>query len=175
EANKLDAAARVLAATAQITGVNFEFLQASANKANEQFRLGPVLANQFTIELTKLTSKAGDLSKLGDGLAAFLDIGAARGLSAQQTLDAIGQAIIGIDEGTDKLFGANPSVLYKEYADRIGTTVGRLTDQQKALALVTAAQEAYNRVGNEYSRFLQTAEGQQQRLNNELEEAQLAF
>ena len=166
---------RKVEAAAKLTGVSVDFLRAAAEGVRREFELTSPQANEFVTEISKLTDKAGDISRTGDAVRAFINLGAAQGLNLEDTLTAVHQAILGIDEGTDKLFQKNPSVLYKEYADRIGTTVGKLTDQQKALALVTAAQEAYNRVGNEYSRFLQTAEGQQQRLNNELEEAQLAF
>src|SRR5690606_27214631 len=166
---------RKVEAAAKLTGVSVDFLRAAAEGVRRECELTSPQANEFVTEISKLTDKAGDISRTGDAVRAFINLGAAQGLNLEDTLTAVHQAILGIDEGTDKLFQKNPSVLYKEYADRIGTTVGKLTDQQKALALVTAAQEAYNRVGNEYSRFLQTAEGQQQRLNNELEEAQLAF
>lgn len=167
-ANELDASARVLAATAQITGTDFNFLQSTAAATNEQFRLGPVLANNFTIELTKLASKAGDLSLVSQGLAAFLDIGAARGLDAQRTLDAVRQALLGIDEGTDKLFGKNPSTLYKEYADSIGVAVAKLTDQEKAQAILNAALEDGEKVRGQYQEWLTTAAGQQFLLSQQM-------
>lgn len=172
QANLLDASNRTLAATAKITGVEFEFLAGTAERANEQFGFGVPLANNLTIELTKLSSKAGDLAVTGEALGAFLDIGAARGLDANATLQAVRQAILGIDEGTDKLFGKNPSVLYKEYADKVGLVASKMTDAEKAQALLDAALTDGGKVRGEYSRWLETAAGQQFLLGVRIDEAQ---
>jgi hypothetical protein len=107
-------------------------------------------------------------------LSAFLNVGAAQGMSAQQTLIAVHQAILGIDEGTDKLFQKNPSVIYKEFAAEIGTTAGKLTDQQKAQALVNEAMEASLKVGDAYGRFLETTVGKQSELATASERLQVA-
>ena len=65
--------------------------------------------------------------------------------------------LLGIDEGTDRLFNRNPSALWKEYAASIGTTAGKLTDAQKQQALLSAALLEGAKVGGEYERFLGTA------------------
>jgi hypothetical protein len=171
-ANRYDNAQRQLAATAKLTGVNFGFLQSTSKAAQDEFKLSAISANAFTIELTKLASKAGDVGKASAGLEAFLDIGAARGLSADQTLKAVQQSILGIDEGTDKLFSKNPSVLYAEYAAQIGTTAGKLTDQQKAQAVLNAAMQDGAKVRGEYQRWLTTSQGQQFLLTQSLEQTQ---
>lgn len=169
--NELAASMRKLEGTAKITGVSLDFLQQVAGEAQGKFQLSTVLANDFATELAKLASKAGDVGKAAPGMEAFLEIGAARGLSAAETLKAVQQSILGIDEGTDKLFGKNPSVLYKEYADQIGTTAGKLTDQQKAQALLTAALNDGLKVGGSYQAYLQSAAGQQEQLNLQLKQA----
>lgn len=174
-ANRYDNAQRQLAATAKLTGTNFGFLQQTSKQAQEQFKLSGISANAFTIELTKLAGKAGDVGKASAGLEAFLDIGAARGLSADQTLKAVQQSILGIDEGTDKLFSKNPSVLYAEYAASIGTTAGKLTDQQKAQALLNAAMEDGGKVRGEYQRWLGSSQGQQYLLSQGIEQTQAAL
>jgi len=174
-ANEYDRAQAQLAATAKLTGVQFDFLQGVAAQAQERFRLSAVQANGLTIELSKLASKAGDVGQASAGLEAFLDIGAARGLDAQQTLNAVRQSILGIDEGTDKLFGKNPSAIYAEFATQIGTTAARLTDQQKAQALLNAAMQDGAVVRGEYSKWLQSAQGQQFLLSQSIEQTQAAL
>lgn len=174
-ANKYDNAQRQLAATAKLTGTEFGFLQSVAKGAEGQFKLSAVSANAFTIELTKLAQKAGNVGQASAGLQAFLDIGAARGLDAAQTLKAVQQSILGIDEGTDKLFSKNPSVLYEEFAAKIGTTAGKLTDAQKAQALLNAALEDGAKVRGEYQKWLQSAAGQQFLLSQGIEKTQAAL
>lgn len=169
--NELAASMRKLEGTAKITGTSLDALQAIAGEAQGKFKLSTVLANDFATELAKLASKAGDVGKAAPGMEAFLEIGAARGLSAADTLKAVQQSILGIDEGTDKLFGKNPSVLYKEYADQIGTTAGKLTDQQKAQALLTAALTDGLKVQGSYQDYLKSAAGQQEQLNIQLRQA----
>lgn len=161
-ADELEAAIRKLAGTARLTGVDLGFLQENSEAVQEQFKLSVPLANDLTAELVKLTSKAGDINQTSAAMEAFLDIGAARGLNAQATLDAVGQAILGIDEGTDKLFGKNPSTLYEEFAAKIGKTATSLSDAEKAQALLDAAIEGGARVRGEYAKFLEGAAGQAQ-------------
>lgn len=148
-----------LTGTARISGLALDTLQSRARDTQGTFKLSAGLAAGYTTELTRLASKAGDASKAGAGITAFLNLGAARGYNATQTLQAVSQAVLGIDEGTDKLFGKNPSVLYAEYAARIGTTAGKLSDQQKAQALLDAALRDGERVRGAYTDFLTTTPG----------------
>jgi hypothetical protein len=161
EADALRISTLRLDSASRLTGVSLQFLQNVSRQAQNQFKLSAVQSNEFTTEIAKLTNKAGDIGMTSRALAAFLNVGAAQGMTAQQTLVAVRQAILGIDEGTDKLFQKNPSTIYKEFATSIGTTVGKLTDQQKAQALVNAAMEASLKVGDAYARFLDTAAGKQ--------------
>ncbi len=160
-----------LEGTAKITGIPIEYLTGIAEQATEQFKLLKTQAADFAVEMAKLASKAGDVGKAGPALQAFLDIGAARGLSAGETLKAVQQAILGIDEGTDKLFNANPSVLYKQFADAIGTTAAKLTDQQKAQALLTAAMTDGSKVMGTYQDYLASTAGQLEIAKNKTESA----
>lgn len=170
-ADALDASNRRLAATAKITGQNLGFLQVSAQKANDQFRIGARLSNEFAIEMTKLASKAGQVDKVTEGIEAFLNLGAGQGLGAEATLRAVQQAILGIDEGTDKLFGKNPSVLYAELAAQIGKSAASLTDGEKALAIFSAGMRDGGKVAGEYAEFLKSPAGQAEQLRIRVEEA----
>lgn len=165
-ADELTAAMRKVEASARLTGAPLQLLQGLVGSARDRFKLAAPDAAGFATEVSKLAGKAGDLAKAGDAMQAFLNIGAARGLNAADTLLAVKQAILGIDEGTDKLFDKNPSVLYAEYARSIGTTAAKLSDQQKAQALLTATLESGRRVNGEYAAWLETAAGRAQQAAN---------
>lgn len=167
--NALETSNRKLSATAKLTGTSFEFLKDVTEDAQVNLGLTIKDSNELTIALTKLGQKAGDTSQVKTAIESLLDLGAAQGLTVEQTLVAINQALLGIDEGTDKLFQKNPSQIYKEYADSIGTTAGKLTDQQKAQALLNETIEKGGRVQGEYNKFLDTFAGKQQLLSQKLE------
>lgn len=164
-----------LEGTAKLTGIPLSTLKDISELGQKSFKLSSITANEFATEVAKLAAKAGDTSKAKDALKSFLDIGAARGLSSTETLQAVQQAILGIDEGTDKLFSKNPSVIYAEFAAKIGTTAGKLTDQQKAQALLTEATESGLKVQGLYEQRLETSAGKQDQMNTAVNNAQLAF
>ncbi len=171
-ANQFESSNRKLSATSKLTGQELAFLKNTAKTAKEQFSLNTIQANEFTIALAKLGQKAGDTSKTQESIARLLDLAAAQGLDAEQALVAINQAILGIDEGTDKLFQKNPSVIYAEYAKQIGTTAGKLTDQQKAQALLNAVLQDGQKVQGEYEKFLASAAGKQSQAAAKAQELQ---
>jgi hypothetical protein len=84
------------------------------------------------------------------------------------------QAILGIDEGTDKLFNANPSVLYEQYAASVGKSAGALNDSEKALALLNAALRDGGRVAGAYGEFLDTAAGRAAALDEQVRKTEEA-
>lgn len=173
--DEYSASQRKLEGTAKLSGIALSSLRDVADEGRTAFKLSTVVANDFSSEIGKLTSKSGDITKSKDAMAAFLDIGAARGLSAADTLKAVQQAVLGIDEGTDKLFGKNPSVLYEEYADKIGKSAGKLTDQEKAQALLDATLTGGDAVRGAYLEYLDSAAGQQEQLNNKVDETKVQF
>lgn len=169
------ASQRKLEGTAKLSGIALSALQDIADTGRKAFGLAAGTSNEFASEIGKLTSKSGDITKSKDAMAAFLDIGAARGLSAADTLKAVQQAVLGIDEGTDKLFGKNPSVLYEEYANKVGLSASKLTDQQKAQALLDATLVGGEATRGSYLEYLNSAAGQQEQANQKMEAAQVAF
>ncbi len=160
--DELDASIRKLGGTAKLTNIPLADLEDLATGAREAFKLSATVANDFASEIAKLTQRAGDTGKSKDVLAAFLDLGASRGLSAAESLKAVQQSVLGIDEGTDKLFGKNPSAIWDDFAKAIGTTAGKLTEQEKAQALVFAALEAGITVQGASLEYLKSAAGQQE-------------
>ena len=160
-----------LDAAAKLTGQSLQFLQNTAEAAKDEFGLSAPQANKFTVEISKLTQKAGEVGKTTDALRSLINLGAGQGLSTEDTLTAIKQAVLGIDDGTDKLFSKNPSVLYQEYADKIGIAVGKMTDQQKAQALLSSLVDAGGQLQGKYAEYLNTTAGKQEQLNIKLTEA----
>lgn len=160
-----------LDAASKLTGQSLSFLQSTAAGAKEEFQLSTPSANKFTVEISKLTQKAGEIDKTSDAIRSLINLGAAQGMSTEETLTAVKQAVLGIDEGTDKLFAKNPSVLYQEYASKMGLAVGKMTDQQKAQALLSSLVEAGGKVQGKYSEYLNTTAGKQEQLNIKITEA----
>jgi hypothetical protein len=164
-----------MAAQSKLTGVSMQELEKGAKRARDEFGLGAVVANDAATTVAKYASRAGDASKQNELLAAALNLGAASGLDAAASMDALEQGLRGQDEGFDKLLGKNPSAIWKEYADANGLAVGKMTDAQKRMAELTAVVEAGNRVGDTYNERLKTGAGQQELMNNRMENAKVAF
>lgn len=155
---------RKIGASAKLIGVAESSIRNLARTAERSFSLSATTAGDLAVEITKLAAQAGKLDQSEIALRSFLELGAARGLDATQTLTAVRQALLGIDEGTDKLFGRNPSSLWKDYAASIGTTAGKLTDAQKQQALLTAAIRDGAKVQGSYAAWLETAAGRTARM-----------
>ncbi|WP_434480974.1 hypothetical protein [Gemmatimonas sp.] len=168
--DELATSQRKLEGTSKLTGLSLEYLNSITEHGRKQFGLSRVEANDYATEVAKLAVKSGDASKATDLLSGFLNIGAARGLSAADSLKAAQQAILGIDEGTDKLFGKNPSVLYDDYAKAVGGTASKFNDTEKAAALAYAVMDGGNKVVGSYAEFLNSAQGKQALLNSQIQE-----
>lgn len=164
---------RQLDAASKISGVSLSTLKNTAKETEDNFKLNTIAANQFTTSVTKLTNKAGDISNTGNVIKALMDVGAGQGMNSAATLTAFQQAVLGIDEGTDKLFQKNPIVIYQEFAASIGTTAGKLTDQQKAQAMVNEVLKTGAKVQGSYNEFLESGAGKQQIMNNQYEQARI--
>jgi hypothetical protein len=175
KSREFEAAQMKLQAASKLTGTSFSFLQQTSQTAQDQFGLSSRQANELTTSIAKLTSKAGNLKQTSDAMRTLLDLAAAQGLSADDALQAINQAILGIDEGTDKLFQKNPSVIYEEYAQKVGLVASKMTDQQKAQALTNELITQGGKVAGQYAAVMDTAAGKQQRFNNELDKFQASI
>jgi hypothetical protein len=169
--DRLDSSQRALSASAKLAGQNLGFLQKISGEANREFAIGETLSNQFTVELSKLASAAGQVKDTQRGMAAALDLGAARGMSAAQTLERLKMVILGTDDGFDRLFNRNQSAIWEEYARKIGTTGSKLNDTQKMQAVFNALLEEGGKVAGTYAAYLEGPAGQQERLRVETEAA----
>ncbi|MHB1330239.1 MAG: hypothetical protein ACYC2K_18725, partial [Gemmatimonadales bacterium] len=175
ESDKVEASLRKLSGTAKIAGVPLEFLEDVASNAKDAFRLSTEQSNEFATAIVKLTSGAGRLDETDAALKALLDTGAARGLSASESLERLNMAINGNDEGTDRLFDKNPSVIYQEWAERAGLTASKLDDTQKRQALLDETLISGAKVRDAYLSYLQSAAGQQEILANKTADAAAEF
>ncbi len=167
---ELENSKRKLVAAAKLQGTSFEFLAKTSLQTQNAYQLNTQQANEFTIAVSKLAAKAGDVGKTGQAIKSLLDLAAAQGLNAEQALVAMNQALLGIDEGTDKLFQKNPMDLYKEYGKQIGVSAEKMTDAQKAQAILSALITQGSKVAGEYGNMMNTTAGQQQVFNNKLQE-----
>lgn len=173
--DEYSASMRRLEGTAKITGTPLETLTDLAGQAKREFGLSSVQANAYATAVNNLASKAGYAGDKQELLAAMLDLGAAKGLTAAESLQAFEQSILGIDEGTDKLFGKNPSGLWADYAEQIGKAPGKMSDLDKSLVLIYATMEAGGKVQGSYSEWLQSSAGQTALLTNRLNDAKVSF
>ena len=164
-----------LAAQSKLTGVSLSELNRIADEGRDKFGLSAVTANEAATTVAKYASRAGDATKANTLLSAALDLGAASGLDAAASMEALEMGLRGQDEGFDKLLGKNPSSIWKEYADANGLAVGKMTDTQKRMAELTAIMDAGGKVTGSYSERLQSGAGAQDKLNQKLEEGKVAF
>jgi hypothetical protein len=168
-----EASQRKLGGTSQITGVSIEVLAENARRAREEFRLSRVQAADLSIVTALIASKAGDASQSFDLLSKAIELGAARGFDATEVMHALQITLRGQDEGLDKLVNRNPSDIYREWAASTGVAVTKMTDAEKALAVMEELLVSGGRVVGTYGAFLETTAGKQFVLNNALEDARI--
>lgn len=173
--DELEQSQRTLAATAQLTGASLEELFGISNRLKDAFSLDDDQANQLTETITKLTVSAGRFNETQKVGAAFLELGAARGFSVAETMDALQAAQYGVYRGAQRLLGQNVEELFTKQARAIGVSVGELTQAEKAQALLTAAIAAGDTARGSYAAWLDTAAGKQHLLNIRINDAQVAL
>lgn len=173
--DELNASQRKLEGTAKLLGVSQQYLNDIIAEGQRKFSLSRATATEYGIEVAKLAIKSGDASSATQLLASFLDLGAARGLNAAESLKAAQMSILGVDEGTDKFFGQNPSGLWADFAKVIGRSAGTFSEQDKAAALAFATLGAGIKVGGSYQAYLESAAGKQDVLNQRMLEAEASF
>jgi gas vesicle protein len=173
--DEYESSMRRLEGTAKITGTPLATLTDLATAAKREFGLSSVQANDYATAVNNLATKAGYAGDKQELLAAMLDLGAAKGLTAAESLQAFEQSILGIDEGTDKLFGKNPSGLWADYAEQIGKSPGKMSDLEKSLVLVYATMDAGKMVQGSYSEWLNSSAGQTQLLSSRINDAKVKF
>lgn len=169
-----EASLRKMEAQSKLTGVPMQELTALAAEGRREFGLGRVVANDYATVVGIYATVAGNAALKSQLFAASLELGAANGLDAAATMEALEQGLRGQDEGFDRLLKKNPSSIWQEYAAANGLAVGKMTDTQKRLAEVTALIESGTKVGGNYATMLETSAGKQAQLNNRMENAKIA-
>jgi hypothetical protein len=170
-AKQYDSVTGSLAASARLAGQDIKTLESIASSAAQQFGLSSIRAHEFTIQISELADKAGGLQQPTKVMEAFLNVGAARGLSAADSLAAFQEAVKGSEDAVDKFFNRSPDALFAEFAASIGKTAAQLTATEKAQALVdTALREGENARG-EYQAWLNSAEGLQFQLEQGMQDS----
>lgn len=164
-----------LGAQSKLTGISQDTLRKSMELGRKEFGLSEQVAAEAAITTGKYATRAGDATLQNKLLAAALDLGAASGLDAAASMEALEQGLRGQDEGFDKLLGKNPSSIWKEFADANGLAVGKMTDTEKRLAELTAVVEAGGLVMGSYAGRLETGAGKSEKLNQAIEEQKKQF
>lgn len=122
---------RALNASASEMGVTYGVL---ADK-NAQYAEAAGLSIQKTTELTQkvaqLVSRTAQPDRFDKTVRSLLDLGAARGLDAQELVTVTNQIITGQDEAYKKLGIKNPQILYKEFAEAQGRSVESLSQLER--------------------------------------------
>lgn len=157
--NELTRSQMVLAGSSKITGIPLAQLQATSLGLQKNLHMGAVTANQFTAAATRLAVSAGKTNMTGQFLTAWLDLAASRGLSAADAMAALETTLIGQDEGLNRLGLANPEGIYKKWADAMGTTSGKMTDAQKAQAIMNEVMAVGGLVTGSYAERMGTFAG----------------
>ena len=168
-------AARRLSATARLTGESFDTIAGFARTAQDELQVTDRVAAELVAQLGKLTSRAQQTATTGQVIIRWMDLAAANGLTLDETLQTIQSTVIGQDEGLKRLGLSNPQQIYERWAKAAGTSASRMSQAQKAQALLNAVVESGARVQGEYNKQLNTALGRQQTLNVEWEKTKAAI
>lgn len=166
---------RKLSAVARLTGTSLETLTGISSDARSTFRLSAASADDLTSQFAKLSSRAGTVAQTGQLMAAWMDLGAANGLTLDETLQALTTTLSGQDEGLNKLGLMDPSQIWAKWAKAVGGTKGALSDQQKWLAIVMEVTSQGAKVNGEYEKSLGTVQGQQKTFNEKLQDTEAIF
>lgn len=164
-----------LAAMSKLTGVSMADMGALVKKARDEFGLSTVASAELTGSVAKFAAQAGAASSAGRLMATALELGAASGMNATQVAEGLTSALAGNDEFLNRLGLANPSQLWKDYAEANGRAVKTLTDTEQKLAVMTAIMDAGNKVAGVYAERMDSGAGAQDRLNKKLDDAKVAF
>lgn len=170
-AAEYEKANNALAASARLAGQDLATLRGIVAQGRSQFGLSIDSAQQFALQISRLADEAGGLKDPSRVLQAFLDIGASRGLSATESLQALTQAVKLSDDGITVLLNKKPDELFDKFAASVHTTASALSQQGKAQALVNQVLADGDSVRGQYQEWLQSTEGIQYRLSSGMADA----
>jgi hypothetical protein len=165
-ATDLNKSALALAGAAKMTGTPLATLTATAARAREQFGLSAVAANQLTAMATRLAVRTGDVGQASSFMAGWLELAAANGYTTAEAMGFLETTLAGNDEGLNRLGLMNPGQIWAKWADQIGVTVGKMTEQQKWQAILNEVTSQGALVTGALSARMDTAAGKTEALNN---------
>lgn len=164
-----------LSAQAKMTGIPMKELREIVARGKEEFGLSTIAASEMTVSVAKFAAQAGVSARASELMAASLDLGAASGMTASEVAEGLSSALAGNDEWLNRLGLANPSQLWKDYAIANGMAVSQMSETEKKLAVLNAITGAAAHVHGTLAQRMEGGAGAQQKLNNELEDAQVEF
>lgn len=166
-AERYEASLRRLRGAATLIGAPLDFVQAVVARGQQEFKLGGTTARNFAAELVSLAAKTGNLNLALSSLPHFLDLGAAQGLKASETLDILSSAVDGNERALRQLFNVRPEEIFTNYAAAIGKVPTELTEADRVMALFTLAQQKGALVAGTYADYLESSAGRSENLKNE--------
>lgn len=129
----------------------------SAEKLRKELGLSRVEAQGGLAGAIQLSSSVGRPQDAELFFKRLADLRASRGVSTDIT--ELQRQLFTSDEGTDKLFGKNPSTIHAEYAATLGTVAEKLSDAQKNQAIWNAVVTEGEKVVGAASGAVQTQAG----------------
>lgn len=170
-AKEYESANSALAASARLAGQDLDSLKGLVADARAKFGLSATAASEFALQISRLADKTGGLKDPSRVLEAFLNIGAARGMSAAESLNALTQAVKLSDDGIAALLNRKPDDLFNKFAASVSLTADKLSEQGKAQALVNQVLADGENARGEFQKWLATTEGMQWRISQGMTDA----
>jgi hypothetical protein len=134
-------AQRILRSEAQSTGVSFEYAERNALQFAKSLAINETQGERTTGQFLRLAKAAGELPNFEKHLVNLENLTAAYSLTAEEITNLTQQLLSGQDEALNRLGLADPSGLYKKYADAVNKTVESLTDEEKVRARLLAVSQ----------------------------------
>jgi len=138
QASKAHDAMRVLDNAAKLAGVGLDQARKIAADTAQSLGLTSDSAGRLTASVIEMTKRAGDTSKTAELMQALGDAAAGAGIDFADLDEIVRQTLTGQDEGLNKLRLANPQQIYEQWAKAAGTSAAKMTDAEKAQAIVNA-------------------------------------
>lgn len=134
-------ATRVLKSDAQGAGIAFDAARKEAKKFGEDLAISNKEAELSFARFLRVVKGAGELDNLSLYRRRFTDLAAAYALTSTEVETLTSQLLSGQDEALNRLGIADPSQLYRRYAESVGKTVENLTEEEKVRARLLAVIE----------------------------------
>lgn len=173
--NQYANALRVLKSDTQEAGLQIAETRKEALKLGDDLALNIGEAERSYGKFIRVLKAGGLLEERDKYTKQFKDLTAAYGLTANEIETLTSQLLNGQDEALNKLGIADPSQLYKRYAESVGKTVEALTEEEKARARVLAVTEKGERFAGVAEERLASAPGQWATLQKQITDTTAAL